>query len=376
MTTRQEAPDEEHLRFALALDPELVEEGSSHVWSPYSVGAVLGLLATGAGGDTLKELVDLVAPDGGDPRGHLETLNTAVEAADGLDLATLNGLYVPADLALRAEFEERVAAQSDAEVDRVDFRGDAEGVRARVNGRVSEVTRGLVPELLAPGTVHPDVRMLLVNALWVKLLWAEPFDPSDTRDRDFHAPDRTHRVPTMRRTGSLVHSEHGGLRMVTLEGEHGLALDVIVPDSPGAAHAPTPSLTPQVLRGLYRARRQERVSLALPRFEVQTDAALLEPLAATPAHVRTLATDRADFGGISEEPLKVDAIVHQAVLRVDEKGAEGAAATAAVMLISAAVPPPPREFVVDQPFVFVLRRRGAVLFTGRITDPVDPGPAA
>lgn len=375
MTTRQEAPDEEHLRFALALDPELVEEGSSHVWSPYSVGAVLGLLATGAGGDTLKELVDLVAPDSGDPRGHLETLNAAVEAAEGLDLATLNGLYVPADLPLRAEFEERVAGQSDAEVDRVDFRGDAEGVRRRVNGRVSEVTRGLVPELLAPGTVHPDVRMLLVNALWVKLLWAEPFEPSRTRDRDFHAPDRTHRVPTMRRTGSLAHAAHEGLRMVTLEGEHGLALDVIVPDSPGAERAPIPPLTPRTLRGLYLARRREQVSLALPRFEVQTDTALLDPLAATPAHVRTLATDGADFGGISEEPLKVDAIVHQAVLRVDEKGAEGAAATAAVMLMSAAVPPPPKEFVVDQPFLFVLRRRGAVLFTGRITDPVDPGPA-
>lgn len=376
MTTRQEAPDEEHLRFALTLDPELVEEGASHVWSPYSVGAVLGLLATGAGGDTLKELVDLVAPASGDPRGHLEVLDAAVEAADGLDLATLNGLYVPADLPLRARFEERVAAQPDAEVDRVDFRGDSEGVRTRVNGRVSDVTRGLIPELLAPGTVHPDVRMLLVNALWVKLVWAQPFDPSLTRDLDFHAPDRTHRVPAMRRTGSLTHAEHAGLRMVTLEGEHGLALDVIVPDSPGSARAPLPPLTPRVLRGLYQARRKEQVTLALPRFTVQTDTALLDPLAATPARVRTLATDAADFGGISDEPLKVDAIVHQAVLRVDEKGAEGAAATAAVMLMSAAVPPPPKEFLVDQPFLFVLQRRGAILFTGRVTDPVDPGPAA
>ena len=372
-TTRQEEPHEEHLRFALALDPELVEEGASQVWSPYSVGAVLGLLATGAGGATLRELVDLVAPVDGNPEGHLAALNTAVEAADGLDLATLNGLYVPADLSLRAEFEERVAGQANAEVERVDFRGDAEGVRQKVNGRVSEVTQGLIPELLVPGTVHPDVRMLLVNALWVKMVWQEPFEVSQTRDLPFHAPGGTHRVPTMRRTGQMTHAEHVGLRMVTLEGEHGLALDVIVPDSPDAQ---TPALAPDVLRGLYRARRREQVSLALPRFAVETDASLLEPLAATPAHVRTLATDQADFSGISTEPLKVDAIVHQAVLRVDEKGAEGAAATAAVMLMSAAVPPRPKEFFVDRPFRFVLRRRGAVLFTGRVIDPVDPGPAS
>ncbi|WP_017588546.1 serpin family protein [Nocardiopsis ganjiahuensis] len=372
-TTRQEEPHEEHLRFALALDPELVREGASHVWSPYSVGAVLGLLATGAGGATLRELVDLVAPVDADPRGHLAALNAAVEAADGLDLATLNGLYVPADLPLRPEFEERVAGQSSAEVDRVDFRGDAEGVRRKVNGRVSEVTQGLVPELLVPGTVHPDVRMLLVNALWVKMVWREPFEVSRTRDLAFHAPGGTRRVPTMRRTGQMTYAEHAGLRMVTLEGGHGLALDVIVPGSSGTG---TPVLAPDELRGLYRARRREQVSLALPRFAVETDTSLLEPLAATPAHVRALATDQADFSGISAEPLKVDAIVHQAVLRVDEKGAEGAAATAAVMLMSAAVPPRPKEFVVDRPFRFVLRRRGAVLFTGRVTDPVDPGPAS
>lgn len=374
-TTRTEEPHEEHLRFALALDPELTGKGASHVWSPYSVGAVLGLLATGAGGDTLRELAALVAPASSDPVGHLDALNAAVEAADGLDLATLNGLYVPADLPLSTEFEERVGAQADAEVDRVDFRHDAEGVRAKVNDRVSQVTQGLIPELLSPGTVHPEVRLLLVNALWVKMVWAEPFEAGQTRERAFHAPGGTHRVPTMRRTGRMTHAEHAGLRMVTLEGEHGLALDVIIPDSPGAERADAPPLTPEALRGLYRARRQEEVSLALPRFAVQTDTALLEPLAATPAHVRTLATDSADFGGISTEPIKVDAIVHQAVLRVDEKGAEGAAATAAVMVMSAVIPPKPKEFLVDQPFRFVLRRRGAILFTGRITDPVDPGPA-
>ena len=52
------------------------------------------------------------------------------------------------------------------------------------------------------------------------------------------------------------------------------------------------------------------------------------------------------------------------------------AATAAVMVMSAVIPPKPKEFLVDQPFRFVLRRRGAILFTGRITDPVDPGPAS
>ncbi|WP_179828335.1 serpin family protein [Nocardiopsis aegyptia] len=59
------------------------------------------------------------------------------------------------------------------------------------------------------------------------------------------------------------------------------------------------------------------------------------------------------------------------MFRVDERGAEGAAATAVAMPGSA-----PREtaftVTVDRPFLFVLRRRGAVLFLGRVTDPEDP----
>ncbi|MGW5877095.1 serpin family protein [Nocardiopsis terrae] len=374
-TTARDEPQEEHTRFTLALDRELALGEASHVWSPYSVGSVLGLLAAGAGGRTRRELVDLFAPVHGDPGEHLAALNEAVEGPAGLDLASLNGLYVPADLPLRPDFEDRVRSRPDAEVDRVDFRGDSEGVRGRINGRVEEVTRGLVPELLSPGTVRPDLRMLLVNALWVKLMWSEPFEVSRTRERAFHAPGRTRRVPTMRRTGRMDLAEHAGLRMVTLEGAQGLALDVIIPAAPGKQRAQAPPLTPGALLGLYRASRNEQVSLALPRFAVQTETALLDPLAGTPARVRTLATDDADFGGISSEPLRVDAIVHQAVLRVDEKGAEGAAATAAVMVMSAAVPSRPKEFLVDQPFRFVLRRRGTILFTGRVTDPVDPGSA-
>lgn len=370
--TPQNELNEEHTRFALLLDQELAGETSSHVWSPYSVGSVLGLLAQGAGGDTRRELLDLVVPANDGLEGHMAALDSAVTASDGLDLAALNGLYVPADLPVLPEFEDLVRAQTGAEVDRVDFRRDAEGVRRRVNGRVLEVTQGIIPELLSPGTVHPDVRMMLVNALWVKMLWCEPFEAAQTRDRPFHAPNGTHKVPTMHRTGRMAHSEHAGWRMVSLAGEHGLTLDLVL----GGGEGPPQQPGYRSLAGLYAAQRPERVDLSLPRFSVVSDIALLDPMAASAARVRALATDGADFSGISHEPLKVDAIVHQSVLRVDERGAEGAAATAAVMVRSAAILPKAREFVVDRPFLFVLRRRGSILFMGRVLDPKDPGPAS
>ncbi|GAB2523275.1 serpin family protein [Nocardiopsis aegyptia] len=360
-------PRTDHLEFAAALDRALTREGVSHVWSPHSVGTVLGLLATAASARTRDELVGLL---GEDLPGQLTALDEAVAGADGLDLATLNGLYVPDDLPLRAAFADRVRSRTGAEVEGAAFRDDPEGVRERVNGKVSDVTRGLIPRLLPFGSVDPATRLLLVNALWVKMVWSEPFEVAATRERAFHAPDGRRRVATMHRTGRMPYASAAGWSMVSLEGEHDLALDVLLPDARPPA---LPPVTAEALTALYRGLRRTQVELALPRFAVDTDSALLEPLASL--GVAEFATDAARFDGISEEPLRVDALLHQSVLRVDEKGAEGAAATAAVMVMAAAVPTAPVRFTVDRPFVVVLRRREAVLFLGRVTDPDDPGPA-
>lgn len=360
-------PSPDHLAFATAVDRALGSPKTSHVWSPYSVASVLALLATGACERTREELLFLLGPH---PKGQLDVLDTAAAPEEGLDLAVLNGLYLRQGLEVRPEFTERVRARVGAEIARVDFEGDPEGVRNAINRRVSEVTRGIIDELLSPGTVHPGVRMALVNALWVKMLWADPFAPGQTRDVRFHAPGGTRKVPTMHKVEELPYARTQGWAMVSSAGEHGLTMDVLLPDEAGPT-PPTP--TGEALTALYRDRALAQVSLALPRFSVETDTGLLSLLASL--GVRDLGTDEARFDGISDTPLKVDALLHQSVLRVNEKGAEGAAATAAVMVMAAAVGPRPVRFVVDRPFVFVLRRHGAILFLGRVTDPVDPGPA-
>jgi serpin B len=65
-------------------------------------------------------------------------------------------------------------------------------------------------------------------------------------------------------------------------------------------------------------------------------------------------------------------VIHQAFIRVDEKGAEAAAATAAVML-AGGIAEPPKEFKVDRPFLFMIRdaRTGLIYFIGRVSNPIS-----
>jgi len=65
----------------------------------------------------------------------------------------------------------------------------------------------------------------------------------------------------------------------------------------------------------------------------------------------------------------VSKIVHQAVIKVDEKGTEAVAATGVLIVTSAIIYP--EEVMINKPFIYMLRDREskAFLFIGHIIDP-------
>ena len=70
--------------------------------------------------------------------------------------------------------------------------------------------------------------------------------------------------------------------------------------------------------------------------------------------------------------LFISAVIHKAFVDVNEEGTEAAAATAVVTGRPAPITEPP-VFRADHPFLFMIRddRNGAILFVGRITNPLD-----
>jgi serpin B len=115
---------------------------------------------------------------------------------------------------------------------------------------------------------------------------------------------------------------------------------------------------------------QRRVALSLPRFEVTGRSELSTALTALGAG--TAFTPEADFSALTPGHMRISALVHQSVLRVDESGLEGAAATASLVRLTAAVrEPEPIRVDVDRPFLFLVRDQetGAVHFLARVTAP-------
>lgn len=78
----------------------------------------------------------------------------------------------------------------------------------------------------------------------------------------------------------------------------------------------------------------------------------------------------------SNDYLVISAVVHKALIAVDEHGSEAAAATAVAMVTASAMeetPEPPKsiEMEVDRPLICAIQPvpSGACLFIGRVTDP-------
>ena len=85
----------------------------------------------------------------------------------------------------------------------------------------------------------------------------------------------------------------------------------------------------------------------------------------------------ADLTGIAKTspPLFLSNAFHKAYVRVDEEGTEAAAATAVVGAEGTGAPPKDQvEFIADHPFAFFVvdRRTEAILFLGRVVEPVAP----
>lgn len=337
--------------------------------SPFSVAVALGMAMAGAEGQTRAEMQDLLA--GGDGLGELAGIAPLVgSSGEGMVLDAANALFAQAGLAWRGEFVDALADGFGAEPRMVDF-ADSEPARRAINSWTSERTRERIPEIVPEGVLDADSRLVLVNALYLKAPWAEPFWGRSTADADFHLADGTTvPVPTMR---LALHSRTGSgdcWRSLRLDYAGGRAAMTVLLPEPGRLAELEALLAAGVWDVLLDTPVTGRVDVSLPRWTMRTGSRLAAPLAQL--GMPTAFTDAADFSGMTaEEELKISEVLHEVFVAVDEAGTEAAAATAVVMARAAGIPAPPEPFVVDRPFLFVIHdvEHGTPLFVGRVADP-------
>ena len=212
---------------------------------------------------------------------------------------------------------------------------------------------------------------VLVDAVYLKAPWATPFDPNATARAPFHvSPTSTVSVQMMSTPGFFDAAVLGNPAVDSLElpyvGGHLSAL-VLMPPL-GDLRAFETTLTPVLLGRIVAGLARLRAEVDLPRFTFGTALSMKRVLSAM--GMRQAFSDNADFSNLSPMSVKVSFVVHEAWVKVMEKGTEAAAASAAG-IGPTAVAPPRERLVFDHPFLFLVRDNatGAILFEAQVTNP-------
>ena len=364
-----------HNQFAFDLYSELnkAEEGNIF-YSPYSISTAIAMTYEGARGQTAEEIksvfhfseFNILRPNSAAIYNEINNGNKAYE------LKTGNALWAQYDYPFLDEYMNKVEQYYGGKVANVDFVKETEKSRQIINSFIEEQTNNKIKDLIPSGILNSMTRLVLTNAIYFKGTWEWEFDKRDTRDQDFKiTPTNIVKTPMMYMKPKKAMFNYADLENMQIlelpyKGED-LSMLILLPTE----NLESIELSSEKLNE-YKSKMQETKldAIYLPKFEFDTKYFMKEILSAMGMSTAFKDDGSADFSGMTEEEqLFISQVIHQAYVKVDEKGTEAAAATAAIGV--GATSAPRNVFRADHPFIFIIQERdtGNVLFMGRVVDP-------
>jgi serpin B len=220
-----------------------------------------------------------------------------------------------------------------------------------------------------------NTRVVIVNALYLKAQWNQPFDPAATELLPFHVRGgETVNLPTMKARLQLCgYAKHNGFVALSLPYfDFALRFLILVPDDVRDLSKLEAEITPAMLAEELEFGHLS-LEVLLPKFGFEPATlrlkSTLQDLGMTTAFSQE--PGRANFGRMADRPLYLTEAFHKTFIAVDEKGTEAAAAADASGGFLGVDEDPPRQVIIDRPFFFAIQHvpTRTCLFIGHVTDP-------
>ncbi|MFZ4777699.1 MAG: serpin family protein, partial [Terrimicrobiaceae bacterium] len=211
--------------------------------SPYSIQSALAMTFAGSDGSTRSQMaaalgfsqtpVDLAADFQ-----KLEADLVASVQVSGTDstLRVANRLFGAMGFSFRPGFLDLLEQAFSAPLEQLDFKKNPPLAAEMINRWVEKQTENRIQNLIPANALTKDTTLVLVNALYLKMPWAEEFPAGATKPLPFSVAGREKvNVATMSRTGSLGYRQSEGFTAVGIPFRGGqFQLLILLPDKSAA----------------------------------------------------------------------------------------------------------------------------------------------
>ncbi len=361
-------------RFGFALVNELaaVQPAENLLISPYSIATALTMTATGAAGETKNVMLKTLSLSGIRTEelnaGEKNLLDSLITARRNITLEIANSIWARHGIAFKSAFRRELQHFYSAELFTLDF--NSPDAASRINSWVSRRTHDKIRSIIS--RINPEHALFLINAVYFKGRWQQPFDPQLTAEDIFYLPDnRTVRVQMMHRSGKFSYFAGTGFEAVELPyGQGKISMFLLLPEEKTGLPALLKQLTPEnwsAWRARFASRQGE---IALPRFRIEYEQSL-KPALSQLGMGLAFDLNRADFSAMCSQPrLAIGDVKHKSFIEVNEEGTEAAAVTSVEMVMTA-IPVNSFSLVFNRPFLFLIQDNttGTILFIGTVVHP-------
>jgi serpin B len=371
--------------FAIDLFNAIKGEKGNAFYSPYSISLALAMTWAGARTSTESQIADTL--NFNLPQAKLHPAFNALDlelasrgqGAKGKDgkgfrLKIANSIWGQKDYVFLQDFLDTLARNYGAGMRLVDFMGATEEARVAINGWVEGQTEDRIKNLIPQGVLDTSTRLVLVNAIYFNAAWALQFQKAMTSDGKFNMLEGSPvTVPMMDQTEEFRYADGDGWQAAEMNyDKKEISMLILLPEAGRYAEFEN-SISAGRVDDIIAKLEPNMVHISMPKFRVETNFSLSETLKAM-GMPEAFEAGVADLSGMDgTRNLYISEVIHKAFVDVDEDGTEAAAATAVIVgETSAPDMSHLKQFIVDRPFIFLIRdnETGTILFVGRIVNPV------
>ena len=338
-------------------------------FSPNSVSTTMAICYEGAENTTKEQISNVFYFPTNKTvlRESFKEINGRINSGkDDYELKTANALWVQERYTVKQEYVYNVKNYYDGKVTNLDFAGKPDGSRDAINEWVEDKTNNKIKDLVPEDSITPDTRIIITNAIYFNGKWMYTFDKELTGKETFYpAEGEKISVDMMHSAENFAYGENSEAKIIELPYRgNNLSMYIVLPKSNEIKKFEKEFTLNNYTELKNNMSFAAEVETSVPKFKFETKTELSNSLIEMGV---VDAFGPADFTGISDSPLKVSRVIHQAFIDMKEEGTEAAAATMVGMEKGIAISDT-KEFKADHPFLFFIedKRTDCILFMGKV----------